>query len=102
MTGEPVDLVETGEDDLALTQLTSGPTGSPKAAQIAYRNLVSNAEAMFIGAQFDIDTDGIVSWLPLFHNMEMTGFPSMPMYFGAALVKITPMDFLGTSCCGRG
>jgi fatty-acyl-CoA synthase len=28
LTGEPVDPVETGEDDLALMQLTSGPTGS--------------------------------------------------------------------------
>ncbi len=50
---------------------------------------------MFAGARFDIDTDVIVSWLPLFHDMGMTGFLAVPMYFGAELVKITPMDFLG-------
>ena len=86
--------VETGDDDVALLQLTSGSTGSPKAVQITHRNVVSNAEAMFVGANVDIDTDVIVSWLPLFHDMGMTGFLTVPMYFGVELVKITPMDFL--------
>jgi fatty-acyl-CoA synthase len=49
---------------------------------------------MFIGANVDIDTDVIVSWLPLFHDMGMTGFLTVPMYFGVELVKVTPMDFL--------
>jgi fatty-acyl-CoA synthase len=90
----PIDPIETGEDDLAMMQLTSGSTGSPKAVQITHRNLVSNAEAMFVGARYNVDTDVIVSWLPLFHDMGMTGFLTVPMYFGAELVKITPMDFL--------
>ena len=91
----PIAPVDTGEEDLALLQLTSGSTGSPKAVSITHRNVVCNAEAMFIGAQYNIDTDVIVSWLPLFHDMGMTGFLTVPMYFGAELVKITPMDFLG-------
>lgn len=90
----PIDPVDTGDDDVALLQLTSGSTGSPKAVRITHRNVVSNAEAMFIGAQVDIDADVIVSWLPLFHDMGMTGFLIVPMYFGAELVKVTPMDFL--------
>jgi fatty-acyl-CoA synthase len=49
---------------------------------------------MFVGAEFDMDNDVIVSWLPLFHDMGMTGFLTVPMYFGAELVKVTPMDFL--------
>jgi fatty-acyl-CoA synthase len=94
LTADPIDPVETGEDDLALMQLTSGSTGPPKAVRITHRNVVSNAEAMFIGAKYDLDNDVIVSWLPLFHDMGMTGFLVVPMYFGAELVKITPMDFL--------
>lgn len=82
------------EDDVALLQLTSGSTGPPKAVTITYRNLMANAEAMFVGAEYDLDTDVIVSWLPLFHDMGMTGFLVVPMLFGAELVKITPMDFL--------
>jgi fatty-acyl-CoA synthase len=90
----PIDPVATHDDDVALLQLTSGSTGSPKAVQITHRNIVSNAEAMFSGANVDLDTDVIVSWLPLFHDMGMTGFLTVPMFFGAELVKVTPMDFL--------
>jgi fatty-acyl-CoA synthase len=90
----PIDPVETDDDDLALLQLTSGSTGSPKAVQITHRNVASNAEAMFIGANVDPDTDVIVCWLPLFHDMGMTGFLTVPMYFATELVKVTPMDFL--------
>lgn len=94
LTHEPTDPVETGEDDVALMQLTSGSTGSPKAVIITHRNIHSNAEAMFIGAKYDIDNDVMVSWLPCFHDMGMVGFLTIPMYFGAELVKVTPMDFL--------
>ncbi len=94
ITSEPVDPLDPAEDDIALLQLTSGSTGPPKAVQITHRNLVSNAEAMFVGAEYDLRTDVIVSWLPLFHDMGMTGFLIVPMYFGAELVKVTPMDFL--------
>jgi len=94
LESEPIDPVETDEDDLALMQLTSGSTGSPKAVQITHRNVYSNAEAMFIGAEYDVDKDVMVSWLPCFHDMGMVGFLTIPMYFGAELVKVTPMDFL--------
>ena len=94
LAAEPIDPVETGEDDVALMQLTSGSTGSPKAVVITHRNIYSNAEAMFLGAEYDVDTDVMVSWLPCFHDMGMVGFLTIPMYFGAELVKVTPMDFL--------
>src|SRR6185312_16083781 len=94
LDNQPIDPVDTDDDDLALLQLTSGSTGSPKAVRITHRHFVSNAEAMFAGAQVDIDNDVIVCWLPLFHDMGMTGFLTVPMYFGSELVKVTPTDFL--------
>lgn len=94
LTAEPIDPIDVGEDELALMQLTSGSTGSPKAVQITHRNIHSNAEAMFIGAEYDVTKDVMVSWLPCFHDMGMVGFLTIPMYFGAELVKVTPMDFL--------
>ncbi|KLO29914.1 fatty acyl-AMP ligase [Mycobacterium haemophilum] len=90
----PIEVVGSGEDDLALLQLTSGSTGCVKAVAITHANVISNAEAMFVGAHYDIDTDVIVSWLPLFHDMGMTGFLTMPMLFGGELVKVTPIDFM--------
>ncbi|MDG4663669.1 fatty acyl-AMP ligase [Mycobacterium sp. 236(2023)] len=94
LAGDPIAPVDTSEDDIALMQLTSGSTGSPKAVQITHANIVANAAAMTVGCDFDIDTDVIVSWLPCFHDMGMTGYLTVPMYFGAELVKVTPMDFL--------
>src|SRR6478736_1791850 len=94
LASDPIDPVDVDEDDLALMQLTSGSTGSPKAVQITHRNIYSNAEAMFIGAEYDVNKDVMVSWLPCFHDMGMVGFLTIPMYFGAELVKVTPMDFL--------
>jgi fatty-acyl-CoA synthase len=91
---DPADPIDTGEDDLALMQLTSGSTGSPKAVLITHRNVYSNAEAMFIGAKYDVENDVMVSWLPCFHDMGMIGFLTVPMYFGAELVKVTPIDFM--------
>ncbi|WP_275571990.1 fatty acyl-AMP ligase [Mycolicibacterium vanbaalenii] len=94
LSADRVDPVDTSDDDIALMQLTSGSTGSPKAVQITHANIVANADAMTAGCNFDIDTDVIVSWLPCFHDMGMTGYLTVPMYFGAELVKVTPMDFL--------
>jgi fatty-acyl-CoA synthase len=95
LASEPIDPIATGEDDLALMQLTSGSTGSPKAVHITHRNIYSNAEAMFISAKMDPSgNDVMLSWLPCFHDMGMVGFLTVPMYFGVELVKVTPMDFL--------
>jgi fatty-acyl-CoA synthase len=95
LAADPIDPIETGEDDLALMQLTSGSTGSPKAVQITHRNIYSNAEAMFVAAKMDPSgNDVMLSWLPCFHDMGMIGFLTVPMYFGVELVKVTPMDFL--------
>ncbi|KUH84644.1 fatty acyl-AMP ligase [Mycobacterium sp. IS-1556] len=94
LAGESIDPIETTDDDVALMQLTSGSTGSPKAVQITHANIVANAEAMTVGCDFDIHSDVIISWLPCFHDMGMTGYLTVPMYFGAELVKVTPIDFL--------
>jgi len=94
-TAEPLaDVVVTDEGDTALLQLTSGSTADPKAVRITYGNLYSNVKAMVDRAEFDFDTDVMVSWLPTFHDMGMVGFLTVPMTFGVELVKITPVEFL--------
>ena len=50
-------------DVVSVGRELTGSTGSPKAVRISHRNVVSNAEAMFIGANFDMESDVIVSWL---------------------------------------
>lgn len=92
--GRDIDPVSTSESDIALQQLTSGSTGSPKAVRITHENFYVNAYAMIDRIEFDVETDVMVSWLPLFHDMGMVGFLSVPMQVGAEVVSITPLDFL--------
>ncbi|MCD2105352.1 fatty acyl-AMP ligase [Rhodococcus erythropolis] len=92
--GTSIDPVETVESDIALQQLTSGSTGSPKAVQITHENFYTNAYAMINRIKFSIEDDVMVSWLPLFHDMGMVGFLTVPMQVGAEVISITPMDFL--------
>jgi fatty-acyl-CoA synthase len=83
-----------GEGDTALLQLTSGSTAGPKAVRITHGNLHANISAMVEAARLDIERDVMVSWLPLFHDMGMVGFMTVPMVTGLELVTVTPVDFL--------
>ncbi|MGQ0717467.1 MAG: fatty acyl-AMP ligase [Pseudonocardiales bacterium] len=87
-------LVPMGEDDTALLQLTSGSSAEPKAVRITHGNLYANMTAMAQAAALDPAGDVMVSWLPLFHDMGMVGFLTVPMALGLELVKVTPADFL--------
>jgi fatty-acyl-CoA synthase len=91
----PPPAVEHGEDDTALLQLTSGSTADPKAVRITHRNLYANLTAMVEASRLRAERDVMVSWLPLFHDMGMVGFLTVPMTVGLELVTVTPTDFLG-------
>ncbi|SDG17213.1 fatty acyl-AMP ligase [Pseudonocardia oroxyli] len=82
------------EDDTALLQLTSGSTAEPKAVRITHRNLHANITAMREAARLDVERDVMISWLPLFHDMGMVGFLTIPMVTGLECVIVTPVDFL--------
>jgi len=82
------------EGDTALLQLTSGSTAEPKAVRITHGNLYANITAMTEAARLDVERDVMVSWLPLFHDMGMVGFMTVPMVTGLELVTVTPVDFL--------
>jgi fatty-acyl-CoA synthase len=86
--------VQMGEDDTALLQLTSGSSAEPKAVRISHGNLYANMAAMAQTADLNPAKDVLVSWLPLFHDMGMVGFLTIPMALGLELVKVTPADFM--------
>jgi fatty-acyl-CoA synthase len=99
LTGDPStvtpDASVAGEDATALLQLTSGSTAEPKAVRITHGNLFANISGMRESARLDVETDVMVSWLPLFHDMGMVGFLTVPMVTALELVTVTPVDFLG-------
>lgn len=93
-TGPDIEPLHPAEDDIALLQLTSGSTGAPKAVRITHANFYTNTHAMAAAAHYDYETDVLVSWLPLFHDMGMVGFLTTPMQVGCETINVTPLDFL--------
>ena len=92
----PADLPDgIGEDLPALLQLTSGSTATPKAVRITHHNVWSNIDAMCASAAI-APGDVMVSWLPLFHDMGMIGFLTLPQCRGIEVVLVTPQDFLSS------
>ncbi|HZN18527.1 MAG TPA: fatty acyl-AMP ligase [Micromonosporaceae bacterium] len=87
-------IAETGEDSVALLQLTSGSTAEPRAVRITHGNLYRNVADAVAHLRWDERSDVMVSWLPLFHDMGMVGCLLMPMFSGVGLVSVTPLDFL--------
>jgi len=80
-------------DDTALLQLTSGTTGTPKAAILSHRNLRSNAaqgRAWLPGLK---DGEEVVyAVLPLFHAYGLTLCLTFAMSIGAKLVLFPKYD----------
>lgn len=92
--GRDVEPLDGEECDPALLQLTSGSTGSPKAVVVTHEALHANIHATADVFELEPGRDVLVSWLPLFHDMGMVAFLSLPMVLGISAVKVTPGDFM--------
>jgi fatty-acyl-CoA synthase len=80
---------------LAVLQFTSGSTADPKGVMLPNRTICANLDAITATAQLDTETDVMVSWLPLYHDMGLVGFVMVPLAFGVDAVIGAPQDFLG-------
>ncbi|MGH9155764.1 MAG: AMP-binding protein [Acidimicrobiales bacterium] len=80
--------------DLALLQFTSGSTAEPKGVQLPHATVLANLDAVADAVHLDPATDVLVSWLPLYHDMGLLGFLTLPMITGTDLVLGPTQDFL--------
>ena len=87
---------EVAPGDIAFMQLTSGSTGRQRAVMIRHSNVMSNCEAIRLGLDFDSYSSdhGVVSWLPLNHDMGLIGCLLMPIVHGLGLQLLRPETFL--------
>lgn len=92
-TEEPLAKVARRPDDLAFLQYTSGTTGDPKGVMLTHANLLANIRAMgpAVGAG---PQDRFVSWLPLYHDMGLIGACLTTLYFGVAVILMSPLQFM--------
>jgi fatty-acyl-CoA synthase len=78
---------------LVILQYTSGSTSEPKGVMIPDRVLRANIDASCVAAELSLE-EVMVSWLPLYHDMGLVGFLSIPMTRGVQLVQAAPQDFM--------
>jgi fatty-acyl-CoA synthase len=79
--------------DLALLQFTSGSSGRPRAVRIGWDNLEANIRALARSWAYG-PGDAIGSWLPLHHDMGLTGCFLLPVVHRTDLWLLTPEQFL--------
>ncbi|MEM1227344.1 MAG: SDR family NAD(P)-dependent oxidoreductase [Planctomycetota bacterium] len=80
-------------DDLAFLQYTSGSSGTPKGVMVSHGNLLHN-QKLTRSSFRSTETDHLVGWLPLHHDMGLIGNVLYPLFLGSSLTFMTPLDFL--------
>jgi fatty-acyl-CoA synthase len=93
VSGDRLQLPPNDPERLVILQYTSGSTSEPKGVMIPDRVLTANLDASCVAAELSLD-EVMVSWLPLYHDMGLVGFLSIPMTRGVQLVQAAPQDFL--------
>ncbi len=80
--------------DLALLQYTSGSTRAPRGVPVTHRHLTANVEAIKAALGHDRPHESrTYSWLPLYHDMGLIAFFTMPMSCGCPLLLQSPASF---------
>ncbi len=80
----------------AILPFTSGSTADPKGVVLPHRAVCANLDAISTAAQLDVESDVLVSWLPLYHDMGLVGLLSLAMTTGSRFVLGAPQDFLAS------
>lgn len=80
-------------DEIAFLQHSSGTTGLQKGVALSHR-AVLNQVASYSEAIALNESDVIVSWLPLYHDMGLIAGFLMPLIQGVPLVLMSPFDWV--------
>ena len=81
------------DNDPFLLQHSSGTTGLQKPVLISHRALLDHA--IFYGeALKQTESDKVVSWLPLYHDMGLIASFHLPLIWGIPSIQINPFDWV--------
>jgi acyl-CoA synthetase (AMP-forming)/AMP-acid ligase II len=79
--------------DGRIVQLSSGTTGHKKAVQYSLTDFARHIEIYNEILQLS-DSDKIVSWLPLYHDMGFLACFVMPLYLRVPIIMMDPMTWV--------
>jgi fatty-acyl-CoA synthase len=76
--------------DIALLQHSSGTTGLKKGVMLSHHAILKQVEAYASVLNLRAETDVVVSWLPLYHDMGLIACLMLPAIYGVTLVLLDP------------
>jgi acyl-CoA synthetase (AMP-forming)/AMP-acid ligase II len=80
-------------EDIVLLQHSSGTTGLQKGVALSHRAVFNQLDAYGKALALS-ESDVIVSWLPLYHDMGLIAGFIMPILSGVPLVLMSPFDWV--------
>ncbi len=80
-------------EDIVLLQHSSGTTGLQKGVALSHKAVLNQLNSYSEAIQLD-QSDVIVSWLPLYHDMGLIAGFILPILNGITLVLISPFDWV--------
>ena len=80
-------------EDIVLLQHSSGTTGLQKGVALSHKAVLQQLYNYKNSIQL-CDTDFIVSWLPLYHDMGLIAGFLMPILLGTPLVLMSPFEWV--------
>jgi fatty-acyl-CoA synthase len=81
------------QDEIACLQHSSGTTGTKKGVILTNGMLMRSAASL--GAALQVtDSDVIVSWLPLYHDMGLINCLIVPILLGLTVVHLSPFEWV--------
>lgn len=93
LASDPVPMIERADDDLAVLMFTSGTAGSPKAAMLSHKNLLSNIDqALSVRADGGDPGDVTFGVLPLFHIFGLNVMLGSALRAGASVLLVERFD----------
>jgi long-chain acyl-CoA synthetase len=75
-------------NDTAVIVYTSGTTGKPKGAKLAFRNILSNCAAIAVETSKKPGDMPMIAYLPMFHAFSLTVTILVPLYTNSKIIIV--------------
>lgn len=86
--------MNSAQEDIAVLQHSSGTTGLQKGVALSHGAILNQLNAYSKAIQLNKESDVIVSWLPLYHDMGFIACFIMPVVLQIPLVLMSPFDWV--------